>query len=153
MIVAVTAMDRADVDHDSNIVIDFPGAGPTKFLNNPTGPDNPFMVTGGLGRPTPTLRTLVLQRDYNWGPGATVPVAIYAEDVRGLAGTVEVVCDLSPTALDEWKLDTVQKITAAYRTRLSEWQSSKLSQSFDVPPRVPSPDLDALCRHACISSL
>jgi hypothetical protein len=150
--VAVTAMDRADKDHDSNIVIDVAGAKPQKFLD-PGGPDNPFLFSGGVGRPNLDLRTLVIRSDSNFGPGATVPVTVYAEDVRGLAGFVEVHCSLSTAALNEWKLETVQKIASGYRSRLADWQSRRLADSFDVPPTPPDPDLDALCRHACISSL
>jgi hypothetical protein len=152
VVVTVTAMDRPDVDDKSNIVIDLPGFEPQHFLDNPALP-NPFEIPPGLGRPTSGLRSLVVQRQGFWGPGATVPIAVYTEDVRSFTGTVEVFCELSQSAKDEWKLDTLQKIVAAYRTRLAESESNKLAQSFDLPPPQPAPDLEALCRHACISSL
>jgi hypothetical protein len=106
-----------------------------------------------VGRPNPQVRTLVLEAKSNFGPESTVPVTVYAEDVRGLAGTVEVHCVRTVEALDAWKLETIEKIVGAYRTRLSEWESRKASAAFDVPPPPPATDIDALCRHACIASL
>jgi hypothetical protein len=82
-----------------------------------------------------------------------VPVTIYAEDTRGLAGIVELHCRVSPQALSRWKLDTIQKITAAYFARLSEWEARKQASAFDVAAPGPRVDLEALCRHSCISSL
>lgn len=153
VVVSVTSMDRSDVDNGSNIVVDVPGGRPAKFFDNPVGPDNPFLVTSGTGRPNPLVRTLVLQTKSTFGPGSTVPVTVYAEDVRGLAGVVEVHCRLTEAARSQWKLDTIEKLSGAYRSRLAEWQSRDREQSFDAPPPPPRPDLDALCRHACISSM
>jgi hypothetical protein len=151
--VAVTSMERSDVHVNSNVVIDIPGPKPANFLDNPAGPTNPFIIDGGIGRPNPQVRTLVIQSKTGFGPGATVPVTVYAEDVRGLAGYVEVHCRLTEAALETWKLDTIEKISSAYRARLSEWQSRDRAQSFTPAPPQPRPDLDALCRHACISSM
>ncbi len=151
--VAVTSMERADVDVNSNVVIDIPGAKPAQFLENPAGPSNPFIVDTGVGRPNPQVRTLILESKSAFGPGSTVPVTVYAEDVRGLAGVVEVHCRLTDAARNQWKLETIEKISGAYRARLAEWQSRDRAQSFEPPAPRPQPDLDALCRHACISSM
>ena len=111
--VAVTSMERADVDVNSNVVIDVPGVKPAKFLDDPTGPNNPFVVDTGVGRPNPQVRTLVLESKSAFGPGSTVPVTVYAEDVRGLAGVIEVHCRLTTATRDQWKLETIEKIAGA----------------------------------------
>jgi len=151
--VAVTAMDRADTDVAANIVVDVAGAKPPLLTDEPGSPSNPVQFSTGVGRPNPDLRTFVVRSKSAFGPGATVPVTIYAEDTRGLAGIVEVHCRVSPKAFNQWKLDTVQKITGAYFSRLSEWEARKQAAAFDVAPTPPRVDLDALCRHACIASM
>lgn len=155
VVVAVTAMDRMDLD-ESNIVVDVPGARPTKFLDDPQGPSNPIFISGGpnvVGRSNAGLKTLMVSAKTNFGPGATVPVAVHLEDVRGATGFIEVFCRLTDEALNQWKLDTIQALTSAYRSRLAEWEAARLARSFDAADKPPDPDLDALCRHACIGSL
>lgn len=156
VIVIVTAMDRPDVDVASNIVVDVPGARPATFLDIPAGAPNPFMVQGGpgqVGRPNTDLRSYGVSVKSAFGPGATVPVSVYSEDVRGLAGFVELHCRVSEHTKQQWKLDTIQALSSAYRARLAEWESAKLARSFEAQPPKPDPDLDAICRHVCIASL
>jgi hypothetical protein len=62
-------------------------------------------------------------------------------------------CRLTTAARSQWKLDTIAKLSGAYRARLAEWQSRDRTQSFDPPGPPPRPDVDAFCRHACISSM
>ncbi|WP_426284569.1 hypothetical protein [Luteibacter sp. E-22] len=156
IVVSATGMDRIGTDTASNIIIDVPGGRPATFMNIPGGPPNPFMVEGGptiLGRPNKDLRTLVVSTTSQYGPGATIPVTLYSEDLRGVTGFVEVHCRVSEAAVNQWKLDTIQTLSSAYRARLSEWESLKLARSFEEKPPLPTPDIDALCRHACISSM
>jgi len=156
VVVIVTAMDRLDTNVISNVVIDVPGARPPTFLESPAGASNPFIVAGGpgqIGRPNPDLRTYGLSVKSDFGPGATIPVSIYSEDVRGLTGFVELHCRPSEQAKQQWKLDTIQTLSSAYRARLAEWESAKLAKSFEAQTVKPDPDLDALCRHVCIASL
>lgn len=153
--VAVTGMNRTDTNVSSNIVVDVPGGKPPQFVGNASVP-NPFMVSGGpgvVGRPNPDMHTFVVQSETQFGPGATVPVTIQGEDLRGITGYVEVHCVVSSEAQDQWKLDTVLSIHAAYRTRLAEWEALRLAATFQPSDPAPTPDLDALCRHVCISSL
>jgi hypothetical protein len=83
--VTVTSMEQADVDKDSNVVIDVPGFRPAKF--DAAGPDNPFLISTGPGRPNPQVRSLVLKTDSEFGPGSTVPLTVYAEACAGWLGS------------------------------------------------------------------
>lgn len=155
--VVATAMGRVDTSAKSNIVVDVPGARPEHFLEDPAAGPNPFMVPAAgapapLGRPNADLYTFVLQTKTNFGPGATVPVTIYTEDMRGVAGTIEVHCRASREAMDQWRLDTVQALSTAYRARLTEWEAHQAVRAFESTA-MPTPDVRALCRHACIGAL
>lgn len=153
--VTVTTMPRTDSTEGMNVAVDVAGAKPALLLEGTAIPNpNQFGGSPGLaGRPNPDLKTLTLRSNSDFGPGATVPIAIYTEDTRGFTGFAEVHCHRSTASIDKWKLATVQKIVAAYRARLAEWESAKLAQSFEEQPDHSPLDLDALCRHVCISSL
>lgn len=156
VIVIASAMDRMGVDVASNLVIDVAGRRHTTFLDIAGGASNPFLVNGGpgvVGRPNTDFRTLGVSVASNYGPGATIPVAVQCEDTRGVTGFIEVHCRASDAAITQWKLDTIQTLSSAYRARLSEWESLRLAKTFEAAAAPPDPDLDALCRHACIASL
>lgn len=152
--VAVTSMQRIESD-EMNVVVDIPGGKPAEFLDG-SGIPNPNQFGGGpgmVGRSNSQLKTLLLRSVSDFGPGATIPLTIYLEDSRGASGYAEVHCHRSDEALNGWKLDTVQKIAAAYRARQAEWESARTAESFEEEPDRAPLDLDALCRHACIGSL
>lgn len=138
--VVITSMGTMDAD-TSNLQVEIPGA--TTLTVEPTNTETAKDLTTVHFRASGT----------SFGPGATVPVSIFTEDIRGFSGFVSVGCALSQAARDSWRLDTVQKITAAYHARLSEWQALALAKSFDAAPPALPPDIEALCRHACISNL
>jgi hypothetical protein len=154
--VAVTSMSLQDTTQGMNVVVDVPGAKPVDFLDDNPGIPNPTQIVGGsnmVGRPDAGLTTLILRSTSNFGPGATIPVTIYLEDSRGATGFVEVHCVVSDEVLNKWKLNTVQKIVAAYRARYAEWESAQRIESFEYKPDRAPLDIDALCRHACVRSL
>jgi hypothetical protein len=151
--VMVTAMDRSDTNGASNVVVDVPGGRPEHvFGTNP----NPWKFTGAAAqwRPNADLSSILVRSDGPFGPGASVPVTIYTEDVRSFTGYVEIQCDRTQTALNKWKLDTIQKLAAGYQARLREAKAAQAAETYlATEGKASRVDIDALCRQACISAM
>jgi hypothetical protein len=151
--VMVTAMDRTDTNVASNVVVDVPGGRPENVFD---ALPNPWVFAGTpqQWRPNPDLRSILVRTDGPFGPGATVPVSVYAEDVRSFTGYVEIQCDRTAEALGKWKLDTIQKLAAGYQARLREAKAAQAAEGYLASERpAPRVDLDALCRQGCIAAM
>jgi hypothetical protein len=156
--VSVSAMGRPDLDVNFNVVIEVPGTRPALYSEDPQNPannlPNPQVKPNN---PQSVERKDIITVDWriqpSVGPGQKLAVTVYTEDLRGFTGVIEVHCKRTAASWEKWQLDTGQAITAAYLSRLKDWEAKVAAQSLQPDAPLPTPDLDALCRHLCISSL
>lgn len=98
---------------------------------------------------------------YQAGERGSLPLGLHGGGVNAYTVIIEVLCELTPMAKDQWRLDTLQKIREAYELRLREREEAlalaenaagAVSGAGQNPSVNRSTERDELKR-ACISLL
>lgn len=83
----------------------------------------------GRGTLRPHL-ALIDSHDHRTGQLGNIPIAIETQQARDFAVTVDVTCERTDAALDQWRNDTHLAIMNAYAKLLSDYQDKRAAQSF-----------------------
>jgi hypothetical protein len=84
----------------------------------------------GQGSLKPLVALIPAANDHRAGELGNIPIAVETQQARDFAITVDVMCNRTDAAVDQWRNDTHNAIMTAYAKVYSDYQDKQAAQNF-----------------------